>query len=72
MSLRGREPTEAISQWPENTQIATPACWNVMSTLEVVQALRRAGTLPSVARNDKEGITTQSLRGEEIEEVETC
>jgi uncharacterized membrane protein YfhO len=54
--LRGSETTEAISQCSENKEIATPACRNA--------ALRRAGTLPSVARNDNPRITTQSQKGE--------
>jgi len=57
LSLRGSKTTEAISQGFENNQIASPACRNA--------ALRRAGTLPSVARNDKTRIVTQSLRGED-------
>lgn len=42
MSLRGREPTEAISYLPDKKEIAA---------------------LPAGARNDKEVIATQSLRG---------
>ena len=45
MSLRGSETTEAIPQG--KIEVAAPACRN---------GLRRAGTLPSVARNDKEGL----------------
>ena len=66
MSLRGSKTTEAISQGIENKEIATPACRNA-GFGEVPQrrkALRRAGTLPLVARNDEKGIATQSDRGE--------
>jgi hypothetical protein len=65
VSLRGSETTEASSKCIEKKEIATPACRNA-GFGEVPQrrkALRRAGTLPSVARNDEEGLR-HSLNGE--------
>jgi hypothetical protein len=55
MSLRGNEMTEAISQGAENKKIATPGCRNayLQEAFRLIQALRRAGTLPSVARKDE-------------------
>jgi YfiH family protein len=62
MSLRGSETTEAISQDIENTEIAAPACRNAChEAFQGQQALRRAGTLPLVARNDKKEITKRFL-----------
>jgi len=63
MSLRGSETTETISRGIRNREIATPACRNSYSSDALDGALRRAGTLSSFARNDKKGMTTQSLTG---------
>jgi sugar phosphate isomerase/epimerase len=66
MSLRGSETTEAISQGIRNKEIATPAYRNASSPDALDGALRRAGTLSPLARNDKKGITTRSpKKGEE-------
>ncbi len=55
MSLRRNEMTEVISQCGENKEIATPACRNayLQEAFRLIQALRRAGTLLSVARKDE-------------------